>query len=233
MTGMAFPRPLRSTTLKEAVPAKVAATLRQSATEPAKRDALLGWPGIHGPVAAAVHWRRLASGLAFGLVILGVVASVFLGLWMGKHKGRYVHHFERRPAGALLSSDILDCSGDPRAYWASKNAPTSLCIFSSSPELSETVQATELDVQRRCSARTDCGGYIRRQTVSATICGCEASCASENVIQQCPHCVLQSYNAGRAEYVMYSKKAARRLEAVPEETRGPKHETVTTFLLKA
>jgi len=228
---------LASSTQRDAVPSAVAAALRQTSAEATARDELLARGGrgrakISGVIGAAVHWRRLAGTLSFALVFVGVVAAVFLGLWMGKHKGRYVHHFERRPAGLLLTSDILDCPGDPRAYWAAKNAPTSLCIFSSSPELAETVQATELDVQRRCSARTDCGGYVRRQTVSATVCGCEASCASENVIQQCPHCVLQSYNSGRAEYVMYGKRAARNLEAVPDETRGPNHETVTTFLQK-
>jgi len=145
---------------------------------------------------------------------------VFLGLWIAKDKGRYLQNFEEQPEGLQLSDGILDCTGDPKAYWWSKSAPTDQCIFSQSPELLEQQRTTELQVQRRCSARADCGGYIRRQTVSTTACSCQATCASENVLADCPDCVQVSYNSGFPEFVLYSKQAARRLTAVPDTVRG-------------
>lgn len=126
--GMTLGRPLERK-VQPVDPSVIGVIREETRAQRATRDVERSVPK-HGLLHTALHFRRFGGSSLFGAVIFGVMAMVFLGLWIAKDKGRYLQHFEQQPDGLELSNGILDCKGDPKAYWWSKSAPTDFCIFS-------------------------------------------------------------------------------------------------------
>ena len=193
-------------------------------------------------LSKAHHTLLLAAALCSFLV-----AITFAILWKTKATAQYGAHFEMLPADPAL---ILDCPGDPQAFWPQTGLPTTQCIFSGNAALPSGTAVTEAEVQARCNARTDCAGYSKRRVSSyvtsyatgdsTTHCTTGApqtdtegktTCSPSTPVTTTGAALLdRPYNWGQDEYMLLPVAALANLVPIPAVSQGNMHQIQTVTM---
>lgn len=146
------------------------------------------------------------------------VACVALAVWgWTRTSSQFAPNFEMTP---IDPGDILACSASDGTFWAQTGGDAGgKCIFSG--DMTVATGKSEADIQKLCSGRADCAGYLRRQVQSYD------TFTADNGSTQT---VSMTYNFGQPEYVLLPASATGALTPVSTALQGPLHQMRTVVM---